>query len=117
MDSVVNALSTHGAITSISRANTRYVVAAGGFQTASNPSYVFTVQDTGVGSASPADVNVLGNALGYVLNQGSTVHFSTDIAKAYAFALDYAVVIFPEALTGDKMAVSHRARPVPAHLP
>jgi hypothetical protein len=48
------------------------------------------------------DVNVLDNALGYVLNQGGTAHFSPDNAKAYAFALDYAVVTFRGALTGDE---------------
>jgi hypothetical protein len=101
VDNVVDALSAHGAITSVGPANTRFVVAAGGFEGATNPSFVFTVQDTGAGSASVADVNVLGNALGYVLNQGSTAHFSPDNAKAYAFALDYAVVTFVGTLTGD----------------
>jgi hypothetical protein len=48
------------------------------------------------------DVNVLDNALGYVLNQGGTVHFSPDNAKAYAFALDYAVVTFRGTLSGDE---------------
>ena len=48
------------------------------------------------------DVNVLDNALGYVLNQGGTAHFSADNAKAYAFALDYAVVTFLGTLTGDE---------------
>jgi hypothetical protein len=63
---------------------------------------VFTVQDTGAGAASAADVDVLGNALGYVLNQGGTAHFSPDNAKAYAFVLDYAVVTFAGALTGNE---------------
>ena len=43
---------------------------------------------------SEEDVNVLDNALGYVLNQGGTAHFSPDNPKAYAFSLDYAVVTF-----------------------
>ena len=102
VDNVITALSAHGAIRSITAANTRFVVAAGGFEGATNPAFVFTVQDTGAGSASVADVNVLGNALGYVLNQGGTAHFSPDNAKAYAFALDYAVVTFRGTLTGDE---------------
>ena len=102
VDSVIDALSAHGAITSVTPANTRFVVAAGGFEGATNPAFVFTVQDTGAGAASAADVNVLGNALGYVLNQGGTAHFSPDNAKAYAFALDYAVVTFRGTLTGDE---------------
>ena len=100
VDNVIAALSAHGAITSVSPANTRFVVAAGGFEGATNPSFVLTVQDSGVGSASAADINVLGNALGYVLNQGGTTHFSPDNAKAYAFVLDYAVVTFLGTLSG-----------------
>ena len=102
VDSVIDALSAHGAITSVTATNTRFVVAAGGFEGATNPSYVFTVQDSGPGAASAADVNVLDNALGYVLNQGGTAHFSADNAKAYAFTLDYAVVTFPGTLSGDE---------------
>jgi hypothetical protein len=45
---------------------------------------------------------VLGNALGYVLNQGSTAHFSPDNFKAYAFPLDYALVTFRGTLTGSE---------------
>ena len=101
VDNVIDALTAHGAISSVTAANTRFVVAAGGFEGSTNPSYVFTVQDSGLGAVSANDVNVLDNALGYVLNQGGTVHFSTDNAKAYAFALDYAVVTFPGTLSGD----------------
>ena len=104
VDSVIDTLSTHGAITSVTPANTRFVVAAGGFEGATNPSFVFTVQDTDAGAASAADINVLGNALGYVLSQGSTAHFSPDNAKAYAFVLDYAVVTFRGTLTGEEAA-------------
>jgi hypothetical protein len=102
VDSVINALSAHGATRSVTTGNTRFVVAAGGFEGVTNPAFVFTVQDMGAGSVSEADVNVLGNALGYVLNQGGTAHFSPDNAKAYAFALDYAVVTFMGSLTGDE---------------
>ncbi len=107
VESVIEALTTHGAITSVTinpvtTANTRFVVAAGGFEGATNPSYVFTVKDSGPGAASMRDVNVLDNALGYVLNQGGTAHFSADNAKAYAFVLDYAVVTFRGTLSGDE---------------
>jgi hypothetical protein len=49
---------------------------------------------------SAADIDVLDNALGYFLNQGGTVHFSPDNAKAYDFSLDYAVVTFSGTLSG-----------------
>ena len=102
VDNLIAALTAHGAITSVTPVNTRFVVAAGGFEGATNPSFVFTVQDTDAGAASAADINVLGNALGYVLNQGGTAHFSPDNARAYAFVLDYAVVTFRGTLTGDQ---------------
>jgi hypothetical protein len=102
VDSVIDALTAHGAIASVNQANTRVVVAAGGFEGATNPSYVFTVRDSGPGAVAMPDVDVLDNALGYVLNQGGTVHFSADNAKAYAFAIDYAVVTFLGTLSGDE---------------
>ncbi|MET0212001.1 MAG: hypothetical protein ABW292_03310, partial [Vicinamibacterales bacterium] len=99
-DSVIDALSDNGAISSVTSTNTHAVVAAGGFEGGTNPSFVFTVQDSGPGSVTEADVDVLGNALGYVLNQGGTAHFSPDNFKAYAFPLDYALVTFSGTLSG-----------------
>jgi hypothetical protein len=101
VDSVIDALRANGAIGSVTPANTRVVVAAGGFEGGTNPSFVFTVKDSGAGSVTEADVNVLGNALGYVLSQGSTAHFSPDNFKAYVFPLDYILVTFSGILTGE----------------
>ena len=104
VDDVIGALSDHEAITTISGSNTDFVVGAGGFEGQTNPTYVFTIRDAGAGSVSEADVDVLSNALGYALNQGGTAHFSPDNPKAYAFALDYAVVTFSGSLTGQQAA-------------
>src|SRR5262245_53940951 len=104
VDNVIEALTANGAITTITSTNTEFVVAAGGFEGDTNPSFVFKVRDTGANSASQADVNALSNALGYVQSQGGTAHFSPDDAKAYAFALDYAVVTFSGSLTGQQAA-------------
>ena len=46
-DIPVDALIAHRAITTVNATNTRFVVAAGGYEGATNPSYVFTVQDSG----------------------------------------------------------------------
>src|SRR4030095_15241331 len=100
VDSVIDALTANAAISSVTLTNRRVVVAAGGFEGGTNPSFVLTVTDSGAGSVTEADVNVLGNALGYVLSQGSTAHFSPDRFKAYAFPLDYALVTFSGPLTG-----------------
>jgi hypothetical protein len=102
IDKVIDALKANGAISTVKSSNTKFVVAAGGFEGVTNPSYVFTIQDSGGKAVSQADVNVLSNALGYVLNQSRTAHFSTDNAKAYAFSLDYVVVTFAGTLTGEE---------------
>jgi hypothetical protein len=102
VDSVIDSLSANAAISSVTVTNTHVVVAAGGFEGRTNPSFVFTMQDSGGGAVTEADVNVLGNALGYVLNQGGTAHFSPDNFKAYAFPLDYALVTFLGTLIGSE---------------
>lgn len=100
VQNVIDALTANGAITTINSSNTRVRVAAGGFEGITDPSFVFTVQDSGPNAASSADINVLDNTLGYVLNQGGTAHFSPDNSKAFDFPLDYAVVTFTGTLTG-----------------
>jgi hypothetical protein len=100
VQNVIDVLASNGAITTINSGNTRFLVAAGGFEAITDPSYVFTVQDSGPNAASAADINVLDNALGYVLNQGGTAHFSPDNPRAYDFSLDYAVVTFAGTLSG-----------------
>ena len=104
VDNVISVLSDHEAITTSTASNTEFVVGAGGFEGQTNPTYVFTMRDSGAGSVSQADVDVLSNALGYALNQGGTAHFSPDNHKAFAFALDYAVVTFSGSLTGQQAA-------------
>jgi hypothetical protein len=100
VQSVINVLASNGAISTVNAGNTSFRVAAGGFESITDPSFVATVRDSGPEAVSEGDVNVLDNALGYVLNQGGTAHFSTDNAKAYQFSLDYAVVTFAGPLTG-----------------
>src|SRR5262245_56125635 len=98
VDDVIASLTAYGAIGTIDASNTSFGVAAGGFQAVTDPTFVFQVQDTGAGAASHADVAVLDNALGYVLNQGGTTHFSPDDPKAYDLTLDYAIITFPGGL-------------------
>jgi len=100
VQNVIDVLASNGAISTVNPGNTSFLVAAGGFEAVTNPSYVFTVRDSGPDAVSAADIDVLDNALGYVLNQGGTAHFSPDDAKAYDFSLDYAVVTFADTLTG-----------------
>jgi len=97
---VIDVLKSNGKLGTVTAGNVSFRVAAGGFESVTDPSFVATIRDSGPGAVSEADVNVLDNALGYVLNQGGTVHFSPDNPKAYQFSLDYAVVTFGGTLTG-----------------
>ena len=87
VDSVIDALTANATISSVTSTNTHIVVAAGGFEGGTNSSFVFKVKDSGAGSVTEADVAVLGNALGYVLSQGSTAHFSPDNSRLTHFRL------------------------------
>jgi hypothetical protein len=100
VQNVIDVLASNGAISTVNPGNTSFRVAAGGFEGITDPSYVFTVQDSGPNAVSAADIDVLDNALGYVLNQSGTAHFSPDNARAYDFPLDYAVVTFAGTLAG-----------------
>ena len=100
VQNVIDVLASNGAISTVNLGNTSFRVAAGGFEGITDPSYVFTVQDSGPNAVSAADIDVLDNALGYVLNQSGTAHFSPDNARAYDFPLDYAVVTFAGTLSG-----------------
>jgi hypothetical protein len=102
VQNVIDALASNGAISTVNSGNTRFLIAAGGFESVTDPTYVFTVQDSGPNAVGAVDIDVLDNALGYVLNQGGTAHFSLDDAKAYDFSIDYAVVTFAGALPGSR---------------
>jgi len=102
VDNILDALSDNRAITTLRRANSTYQVAAGGFQGVTDPSYVFSMVDSGPGAVSQSDVFVLDNALGYALNQDGTAQFSLryDPSNPDDFSSPYAVVTFTGYLTG-----------------
>jgi hypothetical protein len=102
VDNVITALSNNAAISTVNAGNSRYIVAAGGFQAVTDPSFVLTILDSGPGAASAGDIFVLDNALGYALNQGGTAQFGLvfDKTNPFEFALDYAVATKSGTLTG-----------------
>ena len=71
VDDVIAVLTSTGSITSINSLNTHFELGAGGFMGATNPSYVYTIIDSGPNAATAADIKVLTDSLGYVLSQGS----------------------------------------------
>ena len=104
VQNVINVLADNGAISTVNPVNTTYRVAAGGFQGVTDPSYVFTMVDSGPFAASQSDIFVLDNILGYALNQGGTAQFALTYNpnNPYTFANQYAVVTFPAGLTGEQ---------------
>ncbi len=104
VQNVIFTLSDNKAISTILPGNTRYGVAAGGFQGVTDPSYVFRIEDSGPAAASASDIFVLDNVLGHVLNQGGTAQFglSYNPSNPYTFPLAYAIVTFQGYLTGEE---------------
>jgi len=102
VQNVINVLSEHRAITTVNSANTRYKVAAGGFEAVTDPTYVLTFDDSSPAAASASDIFVVDNALGYTLNQSGTAQFSLRFStkNPFVFALDYAVITFGGFLSG-----------------
>jgi hypothetical protein len=48
VENVITALSNNAAISTVNTGNSRYIVAAGGFQAVTDPSFVLTIQDRGL---------------------------------------------------------------------
>jgi len=92
---VVEALSSTGAITTINDLNTHVAVGAGGFAGSTNPSFVYTVIDSGPNAASIADIKVLTDSLGYVMSQGSAFLLDADNTSNFDFPANYVVLNFP----------------------
>ncbi len=91
---VEEVLSATRAITTINNLNTQFSVGAGGFAGSTNPSYVYTVIDSGPNAASVNDIKVLTDSLGYVLSQGSAFLLDADNPDSFDFPGNYVVLNF-----------------------
>ena len=91
---VIQVLTSKGAISTVNDLNTEFEVGAGGFAGSTNPAYVYTVIDSGPNAASPADVKVLTDSLGYVLSQGSAFLLDADDTTSFDFPANYVVLNF-----------------------
>jgi hypothetical protein len=94
VDQVTGALAAAGAITTINDANTDFAVAAGGFAGSTNPTYAYTVADSGPNAATHADISVLTDSLGYVFSQGSAFLLDGDNTASFDFPASYVVLVF-----------------------
>ena len=94
VDDVIDALTSTGAITTVNDLNTHFEVGAGGFAGRTNPSFVYTVIDSGPNAASHDDIKVLTDSLGYVLSQGSAFLLDADDPASFDFPANYVVLNF-----------------------
>jgi hypothetical protein len=94
VNQVIEALSSTGAIKTINDLNTQFAVGAGGFAGETNPSFVYTVIDSGPNAASLRDIKVLTDSLGYVMSQASAFLLDADNASSYDFPANYVVLNF-----------------------
>jgi hypothetical protein len=94
VDDVIHVLTSTQAIHTVNGLNTRFQVGAGGFEGNTNPSYVYTVIDSGPNAASHGDVSMLTDSLGYVLSQGSAFLLDSDDPQSFDFPANYVVLNF-----------------------
>ena len=59
-----------------------------------NPSYVYTIIDSGPNAASADDIKVLTDSLGYVISQGSAFLLDADNPNSFDFPANYVVLNF-----------------------
>ncbi|MDH3302736.1 MAG: hypothetical protein OES24_19735 [Acidimicrobiia bacterium] len=104
VDDVITSLTETGAISTINDSNSIFDVSAGGFAGSTSPAIVYSVEDSGPGAASHADVEVLTNSLGYVFSQGSGFLLDADDPSSFGFPANYAVMEFPSEPTIEESA-------------
>lgn len=94
VDRVVAAISSTGGATTINGLNTRVQVGAGGFFGHTNPSYVFTIVDSGPNGATDHDVKVFTDSLAYVMSQDSAFLIDPEEPGRFDFPAQYVVLNF-----------------------
>jgi hypothetical protein len=92
VDEVIDVLTLTNAISTINSLNTSFEVAAGGFAGNTNPTYAYTMIDSGPDAATKDDVKVLTDSLGYVLSQGSAFLLDADDPSSFDFPANYVVL-------------------------
>jgi hypothetical protein len=94
VDEVLDVLRSNKSIRTINGLNVHVEVGAGGFAGATNPSFVYTVLDSGPNAATHEDVRIATDSLGYVLSQGSAFLLDAANASSFDFPANYVVLNF-----------------------
>ena len=92
VDQVIDALSNSKSVKTINGLNIHVAVGAGGFAGATNPSFVYTVIDSGPNAASHDDIKIVTDGLGYVLSQGSAFLLDAANTASFDFPANYVVL-------------------------
>lgn len=94
VDQVLEVLRSNKSVKTVNGLNLRFEVGAGGFAGASNPSFVYTVLDSGPNAATHDDVRIVTDSLGYVLSQGSAFLLDAVNTTSFDFPANYVVLNF-----------------------
>jgi hypothetical protein len=94
VEEVIGVLVSNKSTTTINGLNTHIELGAGGFFGETNPSYVFTIIDSGPNAASHDDIKVLTDSLAYVMSQASAFLLDADQAASFDFPANYVVLNF-----------------------
>jgi hypothetical protein len=94
VEEVVGVLVSNKSITTINGLNAHIELGAGGFFGETNPSYVFTIIDSGPNAATHDDIKVLTDSLAYVMSQASAFLLDADRAQSFDFPANYVVLNF-----------------------
>jgi len=91
---VVEVLRSSKSIKTINGLNIHFEVGAGGFAGATNPSFVYTVIDSGPNGASHGDIRIVTDSLGFVFSQGSAFLLDAANPASFDFPANYVVLNF-----------------------
>ncbi len=94
VDAVIDVLTLTDSISTVNGLNTSFEVAAGGFAGSTNPTYAYTMIDSGPNAVSNDDIKILTDSLGYVLSQGSAFLLDADNSASFDFPANYVVLNF-----------------------
>ena len=94
VDQVLDVLNSNKSVKTINGLNIRFEVGAGGFAGATNPSFVYTVIDSGPNAASHDHIRIVTDSLGFVLSQGSAFLLDAANTASFDFPANYVVLNF-----------------------
>jgi hypothetical protein len=94
VDDVERVLARERVTPTVNDRNTRFRLSAGGFAGSTNPTYAFTLIDTGPNAVSHADIQRLTDSLGFAMSQDSVFLLDEDNPASFEFPANYVILEF-----------------------